>query len=458
MSEPVHTDRIADALVLCMTRGMSLSEWERLGLLGREWALYERLGAWYGRIVVVSYGRQDEEDRAASGLVPRPVVVGDADAPDITARVAHAIEGSATAVVKTNQMDGVGVAVRVAQGLRSRGVSVGLVGRGGYLRSRFAADQFGPASAEARAAAEEERDLCAASDVVVGTTPDMTHALSWRYGVPFERTRIVPNYVTASGPTRCAAERDRVVLYAGQLVARKRVDLLLRACARLGDEARRGLTISIIGEGPERARLESLASELGVPAVFEARLPHAEVQARMSRAAVYAQASALEGHPKTVIEAMALGAAVVVADAPGLGEVVTHGVTGLRVDAQPGPIADAIELLLLDEPWREQMGHGAAQVAQERFGLGVIVPLECAAHRAAMESAGRLVCPGAGDVRWDPRLLEHGGGEAWSRSMASFASRLEPAEAARWLSEIERTARALATGLGAGGAGRRASA
>ena len=168
-----------------------------------------------------------------------------------------------------------------------------------------------------------------------------------------------------------------------------------------------------------------------------------------------AQASALEGHPKTVIEAMALGAAVVVADAPGLGEVVTHGVTGLRVEAQPGPIADAIGFLL-DEPWREQMGHGAGAVAGAvRAGRDRAAGGRPHARRWAYRATG---LSRGGDVRWIRACSEHGGGEAWSRSMASFASRLEPAEAARWLSEIERTARALAQGLGAGGAGRRASA
>jgi hypothetical protein len=62
---------IADALVLSFTRGVSLSDWRRLGLLGREWALYERLAPLYGVIVFVTGG--GAEDRAiAAGLRPSP--------------------------------------------------------------------------------------------------------------------------------------------------------------------------------------------------------------------------------------------------------------------------------------------------------------------------------------------------------------------------------------------------
>jgi len=423
---------------------MSLVEWRRLGLIEREWGMYQALSEHYGRIVVMSYGEDAAEREVAGTLSPSPIVVAPADAPEAPARVAAALGDATSVVVKTNQMDGVGPAIRTAKWLRSRGACVGLVGRGGYLRSRFAADQCGAASRQAMEAAAEEHELCAAADVVVGTTPEMTHALAWRYGVAFEWTRVVPNYVLVQGSTTCAAERDPVVLYAGQLVARKRVEMLIEACSRLGEENRGRLTLSIIGEGPEESRLRSLCGDLGVNAVFEKRIGHAELLRRMSRAAVYAQASALEGHPKTVIEAMASGAAVVVTDSPGMGEVITHGVTGLRVEPHAGAIADAIDLLLNDEPWREQMGHAAAHVAQERFGLRSILPREVEAHRLAMSSAGRFVRPDTG-VRWDPSLPDMGidSAGAWERSLTAFARHLDPEHAERVLGQVEATARGL---------------
>lgn len=443
-TETTSSPAIADALILSLTRGMSLAAWQRLGLVEREWGLYKAMSQRYPRMVVMSYGDPVVEAEIARGMSPAPTVVCPGDGPESPRAVWAALEGISTAVVKTNQMDGVGAAIRTARYLRDRGVSVGLVGRGGYLRSRFAADQSGPGSRQAMEAAAEEHDLCAAADVIVGTTPEMTHALSWRYGVPFDRTRVIPNFVLVDGPTVCAAEREMVVLYAGQLVARKRVDMLIRACARLSAENRDRVVLSIIGEGPERPSLESFAADLGVNAIFEERLGHSEILDRMRKAAIYAQASSLEGHPKTVIEAMACGAAVIVTDSPGMSDVLTHGVTGLRVEAQEGAVADAIDLLLTDEAWREQMGHAAAHVAQERFGIRTILPKEIESHRMAMESAGRIVRPDVG-VRFDPALPDAGVGAAgaWERSLAAFARRLGPDEAARVLGEIEASVRRL---------------
>ena len=442
MPEDSPPQPIADALVLSLTRGMSLARWERLGLLEREWALYQHLAEAYPRYALLSYGDPDEEAALATRLTPSPAVICAPDAPDAPLRVARSLEGARSAVVKTNQMEGVGPAIRVAKFLRAAGLRTALIARGGYLRSRFAADQSGAGSKQAADAAAEEHALCTAADVIIGTTPDMTHALGWRYGVGFERTFVVPNFVLAEGSTRCAHERDPVVLYAGQLVKRKRVDLLIRAMARLSRESADRLTLSIIGEGPDEPALRALAAELGVRATFEPRLGHGVVLDRMRRAAFYAQASTLEGHPKTVIEAMACGAAVIVTDSPGMGEVITHGVTGLRVEPSEGGLADAIDLLLNDEAWREQLGHAAAHVAQEKFGLARIVPLEMAAHRTAMETAGSRA-PADPSVRWDPSLPDAGpaAAEAWARALTAFARRLASDDLQPMLERLERTTR-----------------
>jgi len=445
MIDPPPNQPIADALILALTRGMSLAEWGRLGMIEREWELYTQLAPHYGRLVVLSYGDPAIEAQVAARMSPAPIVVTPADSADAHPRVLAALAGARSVLIKTNQMDGVFPAARTAKFLRANGLTVALVGRGGYLRSRFLADQYGPASKQAADAAAEEHDLCAASDAIVGTTPEMVHALSWRYGVAPERTRVVPNYVIVQGSTRCAAEREPTVLYAGQLVARKRVDMLIRACACISDDNQARLTLSIIGEGPEEPALKALVGELGVNARFEKRLPHTELLERMRRAAIYAQASMLEGHPKAVIEAMACGAAVIVTDSPGMRDVLTHGVTGLRVEAHVGALADAIDLLLTDEPWREQMGHAAAHVAQEQYGLRAIVPLELAAHRQAMSTAGTFERAQAAGVRFDPALVDaadEAAGE-WERSLRAFARRLESSQAHRVLAEVEASIRDL---------------
>jgi len=390
---------LADTLVVLFTRGMSLREWSSSGMIGRELALYQRLAEWYGRIVFVTYGNAAERGFLA-GCITGPeaakmVVCGnddglaiDAFEATLAARLEALLGTDRTVVVKTNQMSCFAGAPELAKALRVPGRRVALVARGGYLWSRLAAHTTGPDSAEAKDAAEREGSLCRRASIVVGTTEDMVNDLSWRYTLNADATRIIPNYVSILEGRKSAAERDRnLVLYAGQLAPVKRVHLLIEAMANVKAAMGEGPVLEIIGAGPERERLGRLVTELGAPVVFRERIPHEQLIQRMAQCAIYVQASETEGHPKTVIEAMSTGAPVIVADAPGLGDVVTHGATGLRVPAEAQAFAHAIESLLGDEDWRESLGSAAATTAFSQFSLERIVPLEVESHRAALEQA-----------------------------------------------------------------------
>ena len=342
---------VADALVLVFTRGLSLAQWEELGLLEREWALYERLAPAYDKILLITHGGE-EDVRLASALGGNVRLVCNLEALEtaryeatVPERVVRELGACKSVVVKTNQFKGGILGVSVSRALRARGVRTALVARGGYLWSRFEAAEHGPGSQEAMQAGQEERELCVAADLVVGSSAAMVGDLAWRYAISQDRAHLIPNFVPA--PRDAELKRDgKTVLYAGQLVARKRVHLIVEAVAMARTIAQCDVRLSVIGSGPEQAALEARASELGIDATFEPRLPHGDLLERMATCAVYVQASSLEGHPKTVIEAMSTGAPVVVTDAPGLGGVVVHGTTGLVFPGDASAIARGIAGIL----------------------------------------------------------------------------------------------------------------
>ncbi|MDX2132022.1 MAG: glycosyltransferase family 4 protein [Planctomycetota bacterium] len=392
---------IADCLVLVFTEGVSLRAWANLGMLEREWALYRALGPQYGRLVLVTYGGRDDRAALEPELTPEEssklTVVSNEDGLSpaeylrtVPARVRAAVAGCESVVVKTNQMQGGEAAVEITRALRASGCAAGLIARGGYLWTRFVAHEHGPQSAAALSAAQRERALCQAADIVVGTTGDMVDDLAWRYGLEPSRCVVVPNYVLLDVEPRASEDREPgTLLYAGQLSKRKNVDLLVRAVALLPEERRRNVVLEIIGEGDQRGALEKLAKELGAPVRFRSRIPHRELVERMSRCTAYVQSSELEGHPKTVLEAMAAGAPVLVVKAPGLAEVVTHGMNGLRVDADPQALATAIEELLNDAEWRDMLGCSAARTVRNEVGLPRIVEVETEVHKRALAHASR---------------------------------------------------------------------
>lgn len=392
-------ERLAETLVLVFTGGVSLQQWRESGLLTREWALYRDILAqgWYDRILLVTYGGPDDAstiepylnavERARVSVISNHHHLGGREyIATLPERVRAALTPASSVVVKTNQMHGGDVAVSIRDCLDTAGHPVAFIARGGYLWSRFVAHEHGPASRQAMHAAQREALLCRSADIIVGTTGRMVEDLAWRHELDPGRLLEIPNYVIIDRPAKRAAERDKsLILYAGQLVARKRVDTLIRAVAMLPKHLPARLLI--VGAGPSQLGLEALTLDLNAPVTFQSRMSHEELLDMMGRCSVYVQASDLEGHPKTVLEAMATGAPVVVADSPGLGGVVRHGATGLKVPGDPQSFAHALEALLADEEWRDVLGSTASRIVRDEFGLPNILRLENNAHRRAIELA-----------------------------------------------------------------------
>jgi glycosyltransferase involved in cell wall biosynthesis len=117
-----------------------------------------------------------------------------------------------------------------------------------------------------------------------------------------------------------AAKLD--LIFVGGLVPRKACDLALRAAAPLlrSDSAR----FTVVGDGPERNRLEQLTRSLGIEKAvsFCGWLSHAEVLRRLRSADVMVFPSVRDNGAGVVFEALACGAVPVVADFGGPGDIV----------------------------------------------------------------------------------------------------------------------------------------
>jgi glycosyltransferase involved in cell wall biosynthesis/SAM-dependent methyltransferase len=448
-----------DALILVFTEGVSLRDWERGGVLDREWALYSHagVGPQVGSIVLVTYGEPPAADGGAGPIsAPRDVEIGrqlgvtvvcneggesrQAFLAGVPRRVRDVVGGAARIIVKTNQFKEGEVALAIASELRGVGKTVGVIARGGYPWSRFEAREKGAASAAAMAASEREGRLVRGADVVIGTTPEMAEDLAWRYGVDRGRFEVVPNYILCRAWDPQSRAGTAEVLFAGRLERQKRVDRLLEAMALVPAEL--GARLTVIGEGSEQADLKVQAARLGVDATFEPRMGHGELLERMARCAVYCQSSDFEGHPKTVLEALGAGAPVVVCDTPGLREAIKDARTGLVVAPEPGAIAEAIELLLRDRGLGHALGAAAAAWARQALALDRVVPLELATYATALQRGeGVEAKPDISiAVRFDPGLLGAGrerAVEAWTRAVRGFARRLPSRERAEFIAALD---------------------
>ncbi len=442
--------RVADALAIILSPGTGIEQWFRSGVMDREWALYQQMAPAYGQLVIVT-DMQTPSAACQAALIAgeTPVrVVANPDALERSAWLAglgpaldEALDGCESVVIKTNQFSASEAALRVLSHAQAAGKTAGLIARGGYLWSRFEAEAHGPESKIAAEVASREGELCRRAHVVVGTTREMLEDLSWRYGLDPVALQLIPNYILDSGPLLDPDEREpNTVLVCGQLVERKRVALVLRAAVLLKDTT--PIKVEVIGDGPLRDELMALAKDLGVTARFTPKLQHEELLERMRRCTMFVQMSQREGHPKTVLEAMSAGAPVVVADAPGLGDQIAHGVTGLICPAEPSPLAHLLGPLIEDKDWRESIGEAAQLHIRRACALEVVVPKELDAARAAMASARKAEPAGGAvsPVRWSPELLSQDpklAVEAWRDSLHEYAKRLDPQTASRFLAALD---------------------
>ncbi len=398
IKKEVKSEPIADNLVVVLPRGVDLTEWKRVGLMERDWSLYRRVGSSFSRVVLVVNGARAESDLKAEldldwdASAKLFVITNDtgestdryeASLPD---RVFQAVLPGRT-IVKTEQLTAGVIAVEIRDRLRREGQEAVLISRGGHLWSRFAANEFGPGSEEARVVGIAERHLCRSADLLVGTTKEMVVDMCWRYRVDLARTAVIPNFVIPHDKVRSTMDRvPGLISTVGPLVGRKRIGILIEAVAALDAELRSRVTLEVIGDGPEEAALRDLACRVDAPVRFLPPMGHAVMREQMAKSMLYAQASEMEGHAKAVIDAMAAGAVAVVADSPGLGSLVRTGVTGVLVpSSNPADFANAITGLLGDADWCEQIGGTAARIATSIYGIDTIVEQEAAAYRQSLE-------------------------------------------------------------------------
>jgi len=222
---------------------------------------------------------------------------------------------------------------------------------------------------------------------VIGRSADAFLAVSpedRRRMIEFERVdstkvRYVPNGIPAMAAgdgleLRRSLRADPETPLIGTVCAlrpQKSIDVLLAATALLVIE-RPDLRVVIVGEGPERLRLERLSEELGLAANVEflGSRAHEDLPDILAAIDIVVSSSSFEGMPLAVIEWMAAGKAIVATNVGGVPALIEDGVTGLLVDAgDPHQLAEAIARLLRDADLRSALGANAARRQQRTFDL-----------------------------------------------------------------------------------------
>lgn len=197
--------------------------------------------------------------------------------------------------------------------------------------------------------------------------------------IPARDVVLIPNGVPALPRGDGAAVREQLGIPAattlvgsvGHLRPEKAYEVLIAALPLLSDPA---AALLIAGEGPERARLQELAADLGVADRVHLPGARSDVADVLDALDVAVCCSDFEGGPLSVMEYMGAGLPIVATDVGGLPELIVDGETGLLVRPRdPAGLAAAIDRLRSDRALAARLGDAARELRAREYDIGVWV-------------------------------------------------------------------------------------
>jgi glycosyltransferase involved in cell wall biosynthesis len=215
-----------------------------------------------------------------------------------------------------------------------------------------------------------------------------------RRQVPGADPVIIPFGAAVDAPAEApaytfAGDRPFALLFVGRLVERKGVHLLLEALARLAPG--RDVMLHVLGDGPERERLEAQSLRLGLAArvAFHGFVPAAELRRRLEECDAFVLPAVVdakgdtEGLGVVLLEAMAYARPVIASAAGGIVDIVRDGRNGYLVppgDAEA--LAGAIARMMDDPAGARALGLQGRRDAEAGFSWSAIADRLADLYRA----------------------------------------------------------------------------
>jgi len=214
-----------------------------------------------------------------------------------------------------------------------------------------------------------DRRLFSHAPIVVAVTETQVDVLR-KWGTPPERIQVVANAIPQA-PARSSTGVDRsLIVTAGRMSREKGHSLLIEALASIKQLP--GVSppkLTIYGEGPERAALESLANSLNLHDRVQYAGYVSNLECAYSNAGVFVLPSLSEGLPNVLLEAAARAVPIIATRVGGIPDLLVDGVHARLVEpGSPAALRTAIEEYLASPEEFARMAQSAQQHVREEFG------------------------------------------------------------------------------------------
>jgi glycosyltransferase involved in cell wall biosynthesis len=216
----------------------------------------------------------------------------------------------------------------------------------------------------------------------------MVSHVKWAFGLPDDKLVMVPNGVDwqvyentrkqdlHGFRTTFALPEEKLVLFVGRLVYEKGAHVLINAVPKILNKV--NAKFVIVGSGYMKEQLSTIVKSMGLEhkVLFTGFMDEESLLKLQCSADVSVVPSLFEPFGIVALEAMAAKSPVVVSDTGGLGEIVEHDVTGVKVyPNSTDSLAWGVTKVLLDEKYRNSLREHAFRRIQERYDWDRIAQL-----------------------------------------------------------------------------------
>ncbi|MFC5861886.1 glycosyltransferase family 4 protein [Acidicapsa dinghuensis] len=208
-------------------------------------------------------------------------------------------------------------------------------------------------------------DFCRSQVIRIAPQIDDSRTEIVRLGVDCDQLKPLEHFLKADEP------REIRFVCTGRLVAAKGHRIFIESLSRL---AQNGVYYSVvlIGDGPERAALQSLINDRGIAdrVQFAGAMDHGSTLDEVAKADVFVLASFAEGLPVALMEAMALGIPCVSTTIAAIPELIGDGSNGRLVfPANVDALSDALQNLTENPDFRALLGREARHTIEKEYNL-----------------------------------------------------------------------------------------
>jgi len=373
-----------ETLALFFTFGVSLKNWYETGLIIRDATLYNELSKHFRHIYFFTYGGREDlnfkkylSDNIT--VVPMPFLENRPSGfLGRILRLAYSVLLPAIHYKKLRQVD-------IIKSHQMRGGLVAVWSKIVFRKKYLARCGFVPSRANypkrniIRRAVVFLNDLlvCRFADIVCVPNRGELEYIEKKFKVSKNKISINPNWIDTDRfypfKDKSKINNNNKICFLGRFEPRKQPLFLIEALKDLGN-----IELLFIGKGSLEPEIRRRIKESNIKGRVIPWVKNEELPEYLNSVDIYTILSFWEGgSPKTLLEAMACGLAVIGINADGVNDVIKQGENGLLCDNNLKSLRESVFNLIKDKKLREKLGENARKTILEEFSLkrGVVKEL-----------------------------------------------------------------------------------